>query len=58
MERCFEVIHRIISNPDEVYKEMLNSDEGFRIFVEENRSKSINQLMGELDEGIAKQIFG
>lgn len=53
-----EVIHRIINNPDEVYQEMLYNDEEFRIFVEENRSKSINQLIGELDEGLVNQLFG
>lgn len=42
-----ELIYRILQNPDEVYEEMLYNNEEFRRFVEENKSKSTEQLIRE-----------
>lgn len=44
-----ELIYRILQNPDEVYEEMLYNNEEFRRFVEENKSKSTEQLIREYD---------
>lgn len=41
------IIGRILSDPDRVYQEMMENNEEFRKFVEENKNKSTEQLIAE-----------
>lgn len=40
-----DMIKRILQNPNEVYQEMLYNNEEFRRFVEENKDKTIEQML-------------
>lgn len=42
-----EEIRRIIREPEKVYDEMLKNNPAFRAFVEENKNKTIEQMIRE-----------
>lgn len=40
-----DIIKRIVNEPDKTYNEMLENDPEFKKFVEENKEKTVKELM-------------